>query len=217
MTMYSPTQAAGEKAGCVDREEDAVFLPAPVDGRRSVGASAVAESSTDVNLAVGDEPHRRRVYPDAAYPAALRLLPEMQDVECNAEAAAGLIYTVSTLSPQPVPVSLRAFMTRRGWRLAGVHTDADGSAHPSERPGLAAALKQLRSSAANVFVLGERAYTSMPDCLWLKIAVQCAGGVLCVAGDDPAAGGEAAAPDLEAVAAFVQVVRPVGLHREDQG
>lgn len=194
-----------------------MFLPAPVDGRRSVGASAVAGSSTDVNLAVGDESHRRRVYPDADDTAALRPLAETHDVECNAEGAAAVIYTISTLSPQPAPVWLRAFVTCKGWPLAGVHTDADGSVHPSEQPGLAAALTQLRSSAANAFVLDEGAYTSTPDCLWLKIAVQCAGGVLCVAGDDRATGGEAAAPDLEAVAAFVQVARPLGLHREDEG
>jgi len=193
-----------------------VFLPAPVDGRRSVGASAAAGSSTDLNLAVGDESHRRRAYPDADDSVALRPVAETQDAERNAGEVASLIYTISTLSPQPAPASLHAFMARRRWRLAGVHADADGSAHPSERPGLAAALTQLRSRAANAFVLDERTYTSTPDCLWLKIAVQCAGGALCVVGDHPAAGGETAAPGLEAVVAFAQVVCPLGSHREDE-
>jgi hypothetical protein len=169
--------------------------------------------------AASDESHRRGTLLDAVDGVAL--LPsatKAEGVERTHEKDAALIYTVGRLGLSSALVSdLDEFAARRGWRLAGVHTDADGSAHPSKRRGLAAALVQLRAGVATLLVLDERTYESMPDCLWLKVAVHCAGGVLCVAGDDHASDDKAAVSNVGPVAMFMQMVRPLGLCREAVG
>lgn len=201
-----------------------MFLPAPVDVRRSVGMRTVTGPSVKADLqarcTTADDGSRPCgtdsdvVNSVAAHPSATGAT----GVERLLEEDAALIYAIDTFGPQSAPISnLCEFVTRRGWRLAGVHTDVDGSVHPSERPGLAAALTQLRFSAATAFVLNARTYGSAPDCLWLRVAVQCAGGVLHVVPDDPAPGGEAAASGLATVVAFAQIVRPLGLGCEDEG
>lgn len=201
-----------------------MFLPAPVDIRRSVGVRTVTGPSVEADLqarctTADDDSRHRGTDPDAvssveAHPSATGVT----GVQRPLEEGAALIYAIDTFGAQSAPISnLCEFVTRRGWRLAGVHTDVDGSVHPSERPGLAAALAQLGFTAATAFVLNARTYGSTPDCLWLRVAVQCAGGVLHVVPDAPATGGEAAASGLATVVAFAQIVRPLGLGCEDEG
>ncbi|MGH3493326.1 MAG: hypothetical protein ACRDQ1_08825 [Sciscionella sp.] len=196
-----------------------MFLPESVDVRRSDGAHAVAGSIADPDFsaqrAAGGEFRERGPYRDAVDPVAVRALArDAQDAERVPDENSALIYVIGTSDLQSGPVlRLGEFVTRRGWRLSGVCADADGSAHPCKRPGLATALAGLRSGAASALVLDERTCASLLDGLWMRVAVQQAGGVLCVAADDPADGDVAAASSgLEAVATFVQIV-----HREDAG
>ncbi len=201
-----------------------MFLPAPVDIRRSVGMRTVTGPSVETGLqarctTAGDDSRPRGADLDAANSVAAHpSATGAPSVERLIEEDAALIYAVDSSGPQAaLTSSLCAFVTRGGWRLAGVHTDADGSVHPAERPGLATALAQLRSGAATAFVLNARTYESTPDCLWLRVAVLCAGGVLHMVPDAPATGGEAAASGPEAVAAFARIARPLGLGCEDEG
>jgi len=97
---------------------------------------------------------------------------------------------------------LKQFGTGQGWRLLDAHFDPDDSAHPSKRPGLGLALEQLRFGVANALVVDEGVYASMPDCLWLKIAVQHAGGALCLMPDG-----------RKPIAAFLELLRPRGCVR----
>jgi hypothetical protein len=200
-----------------------VFLPAPVDVRRSVDARAVADSRTtrdrSLQHSTGDSSRQRRRDLDPVGSVAAHLsTAKAKDGQRLPAKRTALIYATDASGSQDASIlHLSEFLTRRGWRLAGVHTDADASVLLSERPGLATALAQLRCGAATVFVIDERTYESLPDCLWLTVAVQLTGGTLCVAADDPAAVSEACAPDMEAVAAFAEVVRPLGLCREDEG
>ena len=200
-----------------------MFLPAPVDVRRSVDARTVADSRTtrdrSLQHSTGDGSRQRRRDLDpvgsvATHPSTAKA----KDGQRLPAKRTALIYAIDASGSRDVSIlHLSELLAHKGWQLAGVHTDADGSVHPSTRPGLAMALARLRSGAATAFVLDEHTYESMPDCLWLRVAVQFASGALCVAADDPAAVGEADAPGPEAVATFVQVVRPLGLCREDEG
>lgn len=196
-----------------------MFLPAPVDVRRSDGAHAVAGSRADPDFsaqrAAGGEFRERGPCRDAVEPVAVRgLARDAQDAKRVPDENSALIYIIGTSDPQSGPVlRLGEFVTRTGWRLAGVCADANGSAQPRKLPGLATALAGLRLGAASALVLDERTYTSLLDSLWLRVAVQQAGGVVCVAADDPVDGDAAAASlGLKPVATFVQIV-----HREDAG
>lgn len=196
-----------------------MFLPASVDVRRSDGAHAVAGSRANPDFAAqcvaGGECRERGPHRDAVDPVALRgLACNAQNAERVPDENSALIYVIGTSDPQSGPVlRLGEFVTRRGWRLAGVCADAGGSAHPRKLPGLATALAGLRLGAASVLVLDECTYTSLLDGLWLRVAVQQAGGVVCVAADDPVDGDAAAASlGLKPVATFVQIVC-----REDAG
>lgn len=200
-----------------------MFLPAPVDVRRSVDARAVADSRTtrdrSLQHSTGDSSRQLRrdldpVSSVAAHPSTAKA----EDRQRLPAKRTALIYAIDVSGSQDAStLYLSEFLTRRGQRLVGVHVDGDRSVHLSARPGLATALAQLRRGAATAFVLGKPTYESMQDCLWLRVAVQCASGALCMAADDPLAVGEADAPGLKAVTAFAEIVRPLGLCREDEG
>ena len=197
-----------------------MFLPAPVDINRSVGVPATAHArtipSSSTHSTVGDESRRWRTRSNAGGLVAVR--PAAANaVDAIPSQSAALIYTIGMPTPQFGAVShLGEFAAHRGWQLAGVHADAE-SAHTSKRPGLAAALAQLRVGTAAVLVLDQRTKASTPDRLSLRITVQHVGGMLCVAADDVAGKGEVAAMGFETVAAFVQIVSPLELCREDAG
>lgn len=200
-----------------------MLLPEPVVVRRSDGALAVASSRTipdfSAQRATGDGTCHREAHPasndaDVARCAAVKA----EGADHAGEEMPALIYAIGELSSQSDLVSrLSEFVICRGWRVVGVHSDTDESVHPANRRGLAVALAQLRRGVATVLVLDECTYQSTPDGLWLRIAVQCVGGVLCVVADDHMSGGEVATPGVQAGSAFAQNVRPLGSHREDLG
>jgi hypothetical protein len=153
----------------------------------------------------------------ATGPAALTN-PRATDVDFDRHAA--LIYAIDT--PGAGPASrLRDFVAARAWSLVEICLDIDATTHPALRPGLGTALERLHSGVATALVLDEDTYEAMPDCLWLKVAVQNSGGVLRLArvevGAEASAALETRGRTIGAVAAFRGAGSPFGACPKDVG
>ena len=168
--------------------------------------------------------HDRRSYLAALkpgnYPAPHGLPPYLDALTPSSPQRAAVIYDVSTHPRQAAAFTVMDAVSQ-GWSVADVCPDGDDSAHPSVRPGLRAALERLSSGAATALFLDEHTFKSMPDHVWLKAAVQNAGGVLFLvsAGSEVGCTGAASERALATDAGRFRdaLVRPVRPCREDMG